>query len=353
MNRTNTASITKTPSRRNSKGEQEHAQLSFYDSLISVHEQRNRGEMIEVWQVAQSLIVCGLPYDQVEDTIWERTARLGDGSMLTVTFSASQKGVPLPYGQDRGPLYYMFNRAFEQYQAISRSLPKDMDPEERARLCERARFVEWDIAADYMKAMGKGVSGKDYKVLAERLKRISSCNISIVRTNSSIRETSNTSIIGKSRMPAWAADKSDKKKNLKVVAMSSKAEGPCGFAISPDYFNDFITHHVPVPAEVIRKLLRRPKYLDLFAFLCWRSFAAESVSYIPLKTLQEQIGSSDKTQRRLAKDLQEIINYSKKFGWKELNAEVTYDERGRRVLKIGKPINNIHFLAVANDKDGD
>jgi hypothetical protein len=327
--------------------------MSFYDSLISVHEQRNRGEMIEVWQVAQSLIVCGLPYDQVEDTIWERRARLGDGSMLTVTFSASQKGVPLPFGQDRGPLYYMFNRAFEQYQAINRSLPKDMDHEERTRLCERARFVEWDIAADYMKAMGKGKSGEDYKLLAQRLKRISSCNISIIRTNSAVQETSNTSIIGKSRIPTWALDKSERKKNLKVVTLSSKVEGPCGFAISPDYFNDFITHHVPVPAEVIRKLLRRPRYLDLFAFLCWRSFAAESISYIPLNVLQEQIGSSDKNQRRLAKDLEEIIQYSRRFGWKELNAEVTYDERGRRCLKIGKPRNNIHFLAAVADKDGD
>jgi hypothetical protein len=340
-----TVSIEK--AKRDRKQEQERGQMTFFNQYAELHDKRNKGDLTEVWQVAQSLIVCGLPYDEVADTHWERTARLGDGSKITVTFSAAERHIPLPYGQDRGPLFFMINRSIERYQQIDRELPPDMDPRERAECLNQARFVEWERAAEYLTIMEKGKGGKDYKLLAERLERIGNCNISVVRYVGSVKEKLLTPLIRTSRAPRWAMEKEEKDKSKesgKVVAIPTKSTGPLGFEFDEGFFRDFVANSVPVPLEVIRVLLRRPKHLDLFAFLCWRGFAAESSSYIPIKILQQQIGSTDQNISRLAKDIEKIIKLSKDLGWKELNAEITYDKAGRRCLKIGKPKNNVHFL---------
>lgn len=39
--------------------------------------------------IAQALVLCGLPFAKVPDTQSERSARLADGSYLTVTFATS------------------------------------------------------------------------------------------------------------------------------------------------------------------------------------------------------------------------------------------------------------------------
>lgn len=293
------------------------------------------------------MIVCGLPYDEVKDTQWEKSARLGDGSHLTVTFAATQKGVSLPFGQDRGPLLFLINKAIERYFLILNSLPTNVNEAEREKLLDQARFVRWDEAKQYLDIMSLGSGGTDYERLTARLKRIRNCAISVIRSNSEGDEDSLlVPIVRSSRLPGWAKDRKSRFKGTLSVLTNAPREKSMGFELGKDFFKDFIHHHVPVPTEVIRKLIGKPKYLDLFVFLCWRSFAANSVSAIPLTELQNQLGSKDSNMYRLANDIQNVIKLSKSLGWKELNAEVGTDSTGRKVLKIGKPINNVHFLSA-------
>lgn len=237
----------------------------------------------------------------------------------------------------------MINKALANYHNIKSSLPADLNPDQRAKELDKARFVRWDIASEYLNKMGKGKGGKDYERLAERMKRIRSCAISVVRKSATSEESLILPMIRSSRMPRWASGGA-KKEPAGSLIRRDETEAPLGFELSQDFFNDFVQHHVPVPAEVIRVLLRRPKHLDLFTFLCWRGFVARSTTLIPISDLRQQIGTTDSNSRRLAADLKEVIEMAKTLGWKELNAQVIYDDKGRRVLKIGRPLNNVHYL---------
>lgn len=339
--------------KRDRRMEAERAQLTFFSKVASLNEQRNAGKLKEVWQVAQALIICGMPYDEPKSTLWERSARLGDGSTLTVTFACTAKDVSLPYGQDRGPMYFMINKALENYHHLDKTLPANMNPEERACRLDAARFVQWEVGADYLKQMGKTDCGWNYQDLAKRMDRIRSCAISVVRKTSTGKESLVIPIVRSANLPLWAVESSKKQEKLReLLLMSPEEVRPFGFEFSPDFFNDFVQHHVPVPAEVIKVLLRRPKHLDIFTFLCWRGFAAKSTTLIPMSELRRQIGTIDGNSSRLAANIQEVINISKQLGWKELNAEIVSDAAGRKALKIGKPVADVHFLP-RQQGDGD
>ncbi len=54
---------------------------------------RNTGKLgDEVIKIAQAMLLCTLPYSATNENHITRTARLGDGSTLTVTFST---GIPM------------------------------------------------------------------------------------------------------------------------------------------------------------------------------------------------------------------------------------------------------------------
>jgi hypothetical protein len=355
---------------RDRAGEEKRAQLALFHSARDIRDVRETGDMNELWLVAQALILCGLPYDEVKDTQWERRARLGDGSQLTVTFAATVKGVPVPFGQDRGPLYFMIDRALaerrnlQQQMAMDKSLALTPGLEEgerlrrereRARILDGARFVEWSTAADYLNAMGKPTGGTDYAILKQRMKRIRSCAISIVRDRpDGESESLVLPIIRASRAPGWAKSPAEAKAagelNLTLTSKPIHEDRPIGFEIGQDFFQDFVEHHVPVPAVLIKKLLRRPKTLDLVMWLCWRVFAAKTDTFIPIADLKSQLGSTDSNDGRLLADLRKAIDFLKQAGWKQLRAEVVVNghrlkkgQPGKSGLKIGPPRDRIYF----------
>ena len=94
------ALITKKPSppkkSRNRKVE-EHLSKSRQAAVLAkvrIDRDANGGEE-EIFQVAQALILCGLPYDKTDQTKITRSARLADGSVVDVTFSTGLKaGMP-------------------------------------------------------------------------------------------------------------------------------------------------------------------------------------------------------------------------------------------------------------------
>jgi len=328
--------------------EENRSQMKLIDIIGTLRDQRDHGDMIDMWQVAQALIVCGLPYDEVKATQWQKKARLGDGSELQVSFAATQKGVSLPFGQDRGPLYYLINCAIRKYKQIEESLPPDLDEEERKKRLDTARFVEWSTAADYLDTMGKRKDGAQYKALKERLQRLRFCAISVRRVTKNTDESLVAPLVRASRVPQWAkTSKMDDVRVLPITTGMEKVEQPCGFELGIEFFHDIVKFHGPVPEDVIKTLLTRPKYLDLFILMQWRAFAAKTDSFIPFSDLRDQIGTSDTNDSRLAADLRKTIALVRGTGWKEFRAEVrVYRNRQRASgLLIGPPLNGVQFSA--------
>ncbi|WP_165420466.1 replication protein RepA [Edaphobacter modestus] len=325
--------------------------------------------MTEIWLVAQALILCGLPYEEVADTQWQRKARLADGSMLKVTFASTEKGVPIPYGQDRGPLYFLVDRALSERRKIQKRIrddkslritddlsedERDKRMRERARLLDGARFVEWTAASQFLDLMGKNVGGNQYALLKERMNRITACAISIVREKpDGEKETLVLPIVRSSRTPGWAksSNKSLRANNGDGSEMSSSDSRPIGFEIGPDFFHDFVEHHVPIPAVLIKKLLRKPKTLDLVMWLCWRAYAANTDTFIPISDLREQLGTTDTNDGRVLAELRKAIEFLKQAGWSQLRAEVVSRRSGkakagesnRNGLRIGPPKDLVYF----------
>src|SRR5260370_33008217 len=97
----------------------------------------------EIFQVAQALILCGLPYEKSEQIRITRTARVADGSVVSVTFTVVAKGGEMPYGSDRTLLHFLFNKAVRS----------------------NSRFISWETATEFLKAMDIGYSGKHYRGL--------------------------------------------------------------------------------------------------------------------------------------------------------------------------------------------
>jgi hypothetical protein len=352
--------------------EDRRSQMALFHSAQDIRDIRNSGQMNEIWLIAQALILCGLPYEEVKDTQWERKARLADGSDLKVTFAATIKGVPIPYGQDRGPLYFMVDRALAMRRKLQKqiaankslTITDDLDEgererrlSERAKILDGARFVEWTTASEYHEVMGKNSGGNQYAILKDRMNRISSCAISIVRDRpDGERETLVLPIVRASRTPGWAKKTTATKSMVSTLEQTQPNSRPIGFEIGPDFFLDFVEHHVPIPAVLIKKLLRRPKMLDLVMWLTWRVFAAKNDTFIPIADLRDQFGSTDTNDGRLMADLRKAIEFLKQSGWTELRAEVLSSGTGRKKggnnkngLRIGPPLNRVYFNQE-NDK---
>jgi hypothetical protein len=369
--------------KRDRAAEMRSATLALAERIAQVRESRESGLFRETWQVAQSLILCGLPYDeQGEQTQWARRARLADGSQLKVTFVAAVEGVPLPYGQDRGPLYFMVDRAVARYHELETQLnanPKyrlhdqlsseelETRVEKRMKILDQARFVEWDTATEYLSVIGLSAGGRAYNVLKQRLKRLRSCSISVVRlAPNGDEETLVLPMVRASRMPGWAKDHSiSVEAQPKQLALDGKDEEEfsltaatvgdsqfCGFEMGHDFFHDFCKYHVPVPVPVIKAFLSTPKLLDLVAWLSWRVYAARTMTFIPLSEIRQQIGTSDKNDARLMASLRSVIKVANEVGWSELRAEVISGQRGRQPrrgrseakgLRLGPPAGGVQF----------
>ncbi len=69
---------------------------------VRIDRDANGGEE-EIFQVAQALILCGLPYDKTDQTKITRSARLADGSVVDLTFSTPGEQQYLRALADLGP----------------------------------------------------------------------------------------------------------------------------------------------------------------------------------------------------------------------------------------------------------
>jgi hypothetical protein len=76
------------PKQRDYAKEKQLAMEKSVDRIVELREERDSGMLgEEIIKLAQALILCTLPYRPTKERQIVRTARLSDGSKLTVTFS--------------------------------------------------------------------------------------------------------------------------------------------------------------------------------------------------------------------------------------------------------------------------
>jgi hypothetical protein len=239
---------------RNYSDEEEDAQLALFSVMADFREQRNSGLSPRLIQIAKSLILCGLPYRSTSNTRIERTAREADGTFIRVTFYALGRDlegnpIPMPFGADRTLLHFGIDKAIKL----------------------KSSFVSIDNPTEYLRQIGKALSGKAYADLRQSLRRLSGLSVVVERFSpgkSGQDETRQTLPVLEA---AYIPSRLDKDTSQTLVI-------PCGLRFGEHFFNEVNQHHVPFPWELLCKLSTKPQMQDIILNLHRRSFAAKTTT---------------------------------------------------------------------------
>jgi hypothetical protein len=287
--------------------ESERCSSRISKRLIEVAALRRQNQLTgDFYQVAQALILCGLPYQPSTSNKITRSARLADGTRLQVTFSASLD-TGLPYGSDRSVLHFLLDKAV-----------KTQSP-----------FVTWKTASQFLEAMGMQQGGKNRRDLRERYLRIRGLTIGVQRSSSGTSETQIMPVIKRSRLPTSIIrcvdnDWSDKE------ALKHPVDD-LGLEIDAGFFAELVAHPVVVPVELIRATRGKPQLQDMVLFLYWRCYAARSLSVIPWRELRMQLWQADTNLPRIRSRFAAAIRALQTL-WPEMRASA--ESRG---LVVGPP----------------
>ncbi len=298
-----------TPKTRDYKNETTIAQGSLFGELATFRQRRKEGDTGSLIQIAQALVLCGLPYRKTDKREIVRLSRAADGTQIRVTFYALGKDengdpIPMPYGSDRMELHFAID------QAIKRNDP----------------FVPLGTGVEYMKAVGQARTGKNYKRLRDAHRRLSGLSIVVERFGKNAEDRGGLFVFEASHLPNSIAPG--------VVPI----DGQLGIKLSAPFFNEIINRHVPFPMDILLMLKLKPQMMDIVTFLHLRSFAANSESKISWQSLRAQLWQEDSNPRRIRSRFAQAIKLFK-VAWPELNA---FADSGH--LRIGPPRNNQHLI---------
>jgi hypothetical protein len=300
---------------RDHKRESHLAKSRQASSLAQIRIKREAaGGEEEIFQVAQALILCGLPYEKTDQIRITRTARVADGSMVSVTFTVSSKGGKMPYGSDRSLLHFLFNQAVRN----------------------NSRFISWETATEFLKAMGIGDSGKNYRDLRARFDRIRGLVISVERKTSASIRTDTTPIIRRSHLPT-SVDVNAAQQGQSLLPMD-RTSIVFGVELDETFFQDLKRYHVPVPAAIIRTTRSKSQLQDIMLFLHWRCYAAKKTSLIEWEYLRLQLWQGDSNARRIKSRFSEAI-IALRVLWPEVQAEAL-----KTGLVVGPPKHGRYLL---------
>jgi hypothetical protein len=279
---------------------------------VRIDRDANEGDE-EIFQVAQALILCGLPYDKTDQTKITRSARLADGSLVDVTFSTGLKA-GMPYGSDRSLLHFLFDKAVKS----------------------DSRFVSWETATEFLKMMNMAQGGKNRRDLRQRFMRIRSLTIGVERTTKYGTTADLMPVIRHSHLPT-SVDLRAEQRGQSLLPISSDVV--FGVEIDAGFFADLKRHHVPTPAAIIRTTRNKSQLQDLMLWLHWRCYAANKPSLIKWEYLKMQLWQDDKTSRRIKVRFAEAIT-ALRIIWPELQAEAL-----KTGLMVAPPLRGRYLLA--------
>ena len=255
----------------------------------------------EYIKLAQAMILCTLPHSPTKETKITRRARLGDGSTLAVTFSATADGIGLPYGADRKLLHWLLDRA------IRNDSP----------------FVPWSSAAEFSREVGLEKGGRTNKQIKDRFSRIAGLVVSISRKGTEATALDTFPVIARAYLPnSIAGDK----EQASLPEMGDRF----GVLIHSPLFTDIKKHNVVMPRRLWLELKGPTPVQDLVFWLYYRCYAANSETIIPWDALTEQFPHTDSNPYRLKQYLRKAIKVLKVL-WPEV--QLREDPKGLWVAK--------------------
>jgi hypothetical protein len=296
--------------------EETNAALVKSKRLVHLREQRTARWSAGFALTARALVLAGLPLRPTKEKQITRSARLGDGSVLKVTFAAVGANAQMPFGADTNLLHFLMDRACRV----------------------KSRVIEWRSAAEYLRFMGMDPeSRKNIGDLRQRFARIAHLAIYVEGRDEQLGEEGRgLFVIEGYRLPSSVA--------ARTQAQRGNLDGEgYGVVLSEALFGEAQRYPVPVPKDLIRELRDEPLTFRLAILLGYRSFAARSESAIPWNDLKEQTGASFTRPRDLRRAVDEALERIKVF-WPELEAEVA--DHG---LVVGPSRDNQHLFIDAQE----
>jgi hypothetical protein len=293
-----------------SRSEATQAQGNLFEKMLVHHQQvrdLREGKPHKLIMIANSLVLCGLPYRPTDALKIVRTAKTGSGR-TRVTFHAlasDESGQPIPMarGTDRTYLHWAIDRAIKL----------------------KNLFVPFECAREFFDDMEMCTSGENYRALRDTQRRLSGLNIFVERFGS-YEDRLPMNVFGLSRLPK------------SVAPNCSSIDGPSGLRFGEEFFKEISKNPIPFLLPMLRTLSKKPQMQDYALFLHHRSYSSESTSRIPWAMLREQLWQDDKTSQRIRVRMDEAIVLLR-TAWPELNAATT-----REGLIIGPPTDRSHLI---------
>jgi hypothetical protein len=234
---------------------------------------------------AKALVFCGFPLQPTPLTTLTRRAQLGADTYLTVYFSTTEPGVPIPYGADRALLAWITTLTYD------------------------TGFVTFTSLTDFFEAFQLARSGVQYQRFEQRLKRLLSLSLSvilktptgIVQLNMRPLQKAYTPRDGFEARQLLAAENNSRQ--LSLLPSDLKRYG---IVLDPAFHEYLRNNPVALPLPLMRRFHSRPLFWDAAAYLLYRCWSARTRSRITWQQVRRQLASIDQHDRRLASSLNRV-----------------------------------------------
>ena len=318
QSQTNLARVnnTKHQGKRDYKAERESALMKTTDRIADLAVSRNDQTLGEEYiKLAQAMILCTLPHSATTETKITRRARMGDGSTLSVTFSATADGVSMPFGADRKLLFWLLDRAIR------------LD----------SPFIPWSSAAEYQREVGIEKGGRGNKQLRERFARISGLVISITRKGAEATALNTFPLIERSYLPNSISDLRGDQASLPEMG------DRYGVMLHAPLFADIKKHNTVMPRRLWLEIKGPTAVQDLVFWLFYRCYQAASETTIPWNALSEQFPNGDSNPYRLRQHVRKAIKLLKVL-WPEARVREApngiWVDKARAAMLDDDPVRN-------------
>ncbi len=255
---------------------------------------------------AKALILCSLPYKRIAARSVTRTARLGRDTWLHVTFTSVEEGVPLAFGADRTLLGWIQTHAVDD------------------------GFVSFETVTEFFRAFGLSDSGREYRRFRERLRRIESLAIRIRYETSQDLGSLHLRPILASFTPRSSRALREQPAAEAHQLVLLRIPGRYGFQLDPTFHEYLRENKVPLPLPLMRLFKNSPQAWDFASLVLYRSYAARTRSVIPWPALVDQLGTADRSHRRLKAALAQVLDEIRVI-YPNLPARFLYGQAGLQI----------------------
>jgi hypothetical protein len=273
--------IAQAPLKRDTGQERKNARERLAIRLGDIAAARHDGTLGEEYiKLAQAMILCTLPHSQTTETRITRKARLGDGSVLSVTFSAARTNTPLPFGADRKLLAWIFDKAIRS----------------------DSPWIDWSSATEYQREMGLSIGGSGNRDLRKRFERVSGLVINVQRqTDKTTREIIYPVMAGV-HLPSSVTGVFPEDGQLDLPQLGNRF----GFMLNADLFEDIRKYHIVLPRKLWQDIKGPTQVQDIVYWLIFRCYSAASETIVPWSALTEQFPQDSNPRRTRANARQAI-----------------------------------------------